>query len=105
MSEAMTLALLLGLMTVILLQVALLWRGSRPGEEAAALRTLQDGLDKGLARLERELREELARSRREDAEEAFRDREERAQSANLLGQAVSTQMGQLGTLQAERLEA
>jgi DNA recombination protein RmuC len=101
----MTLALLLGLMTVILLQVALLWRGSRPGEEAAALRTLQDGLDKGLARLERELREELARSRREDAEEAFRDREERAQSANLLGQAVSTQMGQLGTLQAERLEA
>lgn len=105
MSEAVTLALLLGLMTVILLQVALLWRGSRPGEEAAALRTLQDGLDKGLARLERELREELARSRREDAEEAFRDREERAQSANLLGQAVSTQMGQLGTLQAERLEA
>jgi DNA recombination protein RmuC len=56
-------------------------------------------------RLERELREELARGRREDAEEAFRDREERAQSANLLSQAVTTQVGQFGTLQAERLEA
>lgn len=105
MSDAMTLALLLGLMTVILLQVALLWRGSRPSDEAAGWRAVQEGIDKGLARLERELREELARARREDAEEAFRDREERAQSANLLGQAVSTQMGQLGTLQAERLEA
>ena len=56
-------------------------------------------------RLERELREELARGRREDAEESFRDREERAQSANLLSQAVTTQVGQFGTLQAERLEA
>ncbi|MBP8120778.1 MAG: DNA recombination protein RmuC, partial [Burkholderiales bacterium] len=53
----------------------------------------------------RELREELARGRREDAEEAFRDREERAQSATLLGQAVTTQVGQFGNLQAERLEA
>jgi DNA recombination protein RmuC len=48
-------------------------------------------------RLERELREELARGRREDAEESFRDREERAQSANLLSQAVTTQVGQFGT--------
>ena len=36
---------------------------------------------------------------------AFRDREERAQSANLLSQAVTTQVSQFGTLQAERLEA
>ncbi|OMG55227.1 recombinase RmuC [Azonexus hydrophilus] len=89
----------------MLLQVALLWRGSRTTDDSAGLRALQEAQEKGLARLERELREELARGRREDAEESFRDREERAQSATLLGQAVSTQMGQLGTLQAERLEA
>lgn len=104
MSETMALALPAVLVVVILLQVALLWRGGR-GDDAARLAALQDGFERGLARLERELREELARGRREDAEEAFRDREERAQSATLLGQAVSTQMGQLGTLQAERLEA
>ena len=51
------------------------------------------------------MREELARGRREDAEEAFRDREERAQSATLLGQAVTTQVGQFGSAQSERLEA
>ncbi|WP_083650878.1 DNA recombination protein RmuC [Azonexus hydrophilus] len=105
MSETMALALPAGLVVVMLLQVALLWRGSRTTDDSAGLRALQEAQEKGLARLERELREELARGRREDAEESFRDREERAQSATLLGQAVSTQMGQLGTLQAERLEA
>ncbi|MGB8242103.1 MAG: DNA recombination protein RmuC, partial [Azonexus sp.] len=45
------------------------------------------------------------RGRREDAEEAFRDREERAQSATLLSQAVTTQVGQFGSAQSERLEA
>ena len=58
-----------------------------------------------MVRLERELREELSRGRREDAEEAFRDRDERAHSSNLLSQTVTTQVGQFGTLQAERLEA
>ena len=101
----MALALPAALVVVILLQVALLWRGNRATDDSAGLRALQEAQEKGLARLERELREELARGRREDAEESFRDREERAQSATLLGQAVSTQMGQLGTLQAERLEA
>ena len=105
MSETMALALPAGLVVVMLLQVALLWRASRTTDDSAGLRALQEAQEKGLARLERELREELARGRREDAEESFRDREERAQSATLLGQAVSTQMGQLGSLQAERLEA
>ena len=79
-------------------------RGSRRGDDEVRLRALQEAQEKGLERLERELREELARSRREDAEEAFRDREERAQSATLLGQAVTTQVGQFGTAQSERLE-
>jgi DNA recombination protein RmuC len=105
MSEVIVQLLLAGMVVVILLQVALLWLGNRRPDDDARFRALQDTLERGMTRVERELREELARGRREDAEEAFRDREERAQSATLLGQAVSTQMGQLGTLQAERLEA
>ena len=105
MSETMGLALAVGVVVIILLQVALLLRGNRKQDDAERFRGLQEAQEKGLMRLERELREELARGRREDAEEAFRDREERAQSSNLLGQTITTQVGQFGTLQAERLEA
>jgi len=105
MSETMGLAVMAGVVVVILLQVAVLMRGNRRAEDDERFRALQEAQEKGLMRLERELREELARGRREDAEEAFRDREERAQSSNLLSQAVTTQVGQFGTLQAERLEA
>ena len=105
MSESLTLILLAGVVLVILLQVIALVRGNRRGDDEMRLRSLQEAQERGFERLERELREELVRSRREDAEEAFRDREERAQSATLLGQAVTTQVGQFGTSQAERLEA
>jgi len=105
MSETMGLALAVGVVVIILLQVALLLRGNRKQDDAERFRGLQEAQEKGLMRLERELREELARGRREDAEEAFRDREERAQSSNLLGQTITTQVGQFGNLQAERLEA
>src|SRR5574343_1208557 len=92
-----------------LIAAAILWSRRQGGQDGvamtAALNALAEAQEKGLVRLERELREELARGRREDAEEAFRDREERAQSSTLLGQAVSTQLAQLGGLQAERLEA
>lgn len=101
----MGLALIAAVVVVILLQVVLLLRGGRRPDDELHLRSLQEAQEKGMARLERELREELARGRREDAEEAFRDREERAQSSTLLGQALSTQVGQFGSLQAERLEA
>mgnify|MGYP003492722753 FL=1 len=105
MSESLTLILLAGVVLVILLQVIALVRGNRRGDDEMRLRSLQEAQERGFERLERELREELARGRREDAEEAFRDREERAQSATLLGQAMTTQVGQFGNLQAERLEA
>lgn len=98
-------ALLAGIAVVVLLQLVILWRGQGRGEDEVRLQSLREAQEKGLERLERELREELARGRREDAEEAFRDREERSQSANLLAQAVTTQIGQLGSLQGERLEA
>jgi len=104
MSETMGLALLAGVVVVILLQVALLLRSNRSDEELQ-IRAMQEAQEKGLTRLERELREELARGRREDAEESFRDRDERAQSSTLLAQTVTTQVGQFGSLQAERLEA
>ena len=92
------------LAVVIILQI-LIWLQGRRRDDRQALLALGESQEKGLARLERELREELARGRREDAEEAFRDREERAQSANLLSRTVTTQVGQFGTLQAERLDA
>jgi DNA recombination protein RmuC len=104
MSEALGLTLGVGMGVIILLQAILFWRG-RDTAASERLAELHAAMDKGLARLERELREELARGRREDAETAFRDREERAQSATLLSQSVSTQFGQFGALQAERLEA
>ncbi len=105
MNETAFLVLLAGLVAIVLLQVIALLRGSRRGDDNVRLRVLQETQEKGLERLERELREELARSRREDAEEAFRDREERAQSATLLGKAVTTQVAQFGTTQSERLES
>ena len=105
MSEMFAMALLAGIVIIILLQVLALWRGNRETEGERRLRSLQEAQEKGLERLERELREELARGRREDAEDAFRDREERAQSATLLGQAVTTQVGQFGSAQSDRLEA
>ncbi len=72
MSEAFTMILLAGIVLVIVLQVVVLLRGQRRGDDEMRLRALQEAQEKGLERLERELREELARSRREDAEEAFR---------------------------------
>ncbi|HEX6733379.1 MAG TPA: DNA recombination protein RmuC [Azonexus sp.] len=104
MSEVMGLTLGVGMGVIILLQAVMLWR-SRDHDAGTRLDDLRAALEQGLARVERELREELARGRREDAEAAFRDREERAQSATLLSQAVTTQVGQFGALQAERLEA
>ncbi len=101
----MGLALVAGVLVVILLQVVLLLRGNRRPDDEVRAKVQLEALEKGLMRLERELREELARGRREDADEAFRDREERAQSSTLLSQVVTTQVGQLGSLQAERLEA
>ena len=92
------------LAVVIILQIVI-WLQGRRRDDRQALLALGEAQEKGLARLERELREELARGRREDAEESFRDREERAQSANLLSRTVTTQVGQFGTLQAERLDA
>ena len=104
MIDAIQVALLAGLVLALALLAVLVLRG-RGDVSGRRLEDVEAEFARGLGRLERELREELARGRREDAEEAFRDREERAQSATRLGQAVTGQLGQLGTLQSERLEA
>lgn len=96
---------LAGLFLVLAIQLLILRRGANAQDDEARWQRLVDAQEKGLARLERELREELSRNRREDAEEAFRDRDERANSASLLSQTVTTQVGQFGTLQGERLDA
>lgn len=95
---------LAGLLLVLAIQLLMLRRGANTQDDEARWQRLVDAQEKGLARLERELREELSRNRREDAEESFRDRDERANSANLLSQTVTTQVGQFGTLQGERLD-
>ena len=105
MNDFLGLATLLGVVVNLLLLAALLWRGQQSSETKRRLDELREAFERGLGRLEREWREELARVRREEAEEAFRDRDERAQSSNLLAQTVTTQVGQFGSLQAERLEA
>lgn len=96
---------LAGLLLILAIKLLMLRRVENPQDDEARWQRLVDAQEKGLARLERELREELSRNRREDAEEAFRDRDERANSANLLSQTVTTQVGQFGTLQGERLDA
>jgi DNA recombination protein RmuC len=105
MSELMAWLVLAGLLLVLAIQLLMLRRGANAQDDEARWQRLVDAQEKGLARLERELREELSRNRREDAEEAFRDRDERANSASLLSQTVTTQVGQFGTLQGERLDA
>lgn len=104
MNDVISLLMLAAIVIVIILQVIILLRGRNQHADEMRFRSLQEVQEKGMARLERELREELSRGRREDAEEAFRDRDERAHSSNLLSQTVTTQVGQFGTLQAERLE-
>lgn len=98
--------LLLGIIALLLLMQWLGWlRDQRIQANIGRILAVQELNEKSIVRLERELREELSRNRREDAEEAFRDRDERAQSASLLSQTVTTQVGQFGTLQGERLDA
>jgi DNA recombination protein RmuC len=96
---------LAAVLLVLAIQLFILMRIKTSQDDESRWRSLIDAQEKGLARLERELREELSRNRREDAEESFRDRDERANSSNLLSQTVTTQVGQFGTLQGERLDA
>ena len=87
---------------VLLLQFVLLQRCGRKDD---SLEPGFSALQSGLERVERELRQEMARARQEAATAARGDREEQAQSLDRLTKALSAQVGQLGTLQGQQLEA
>ena len=87
---------------VLVLQFLLLQRAGRKDETVEpGFRTIEGGLE----RLERELRQELARVRQEAASAARGDREEQAQALDRLAKTLSAQVGQLGALQGQQLEA
>ena len=87
---------------VLVLQLVLLQRIGRKDE---SLEPAFNALQSGLERLERELRQEMARARQEATAAARGDREEQAQSLDRLTKTLSAQVGQLGTLQGQQLEA
>ena len=87
---------------VLLLQLVLLQRSGRKDD---ALDPFFRSVESGLERVERELREEMGRGRLEATAAARGDREEQAQSLDRLAKTLSGQLGQLGTLQGQQLEA
>ena len=91
---------------VLLLQIILLrrWAGHAAALEPG-FRALENSLERGLERTERELREEMARGRQEAAGSARGDREEHAQALDRLAKALAGQVGQLSALQGQQLEA
>ena len=87
---------------VLLLQLVLLQRSGRKDD---SLEPGFSALQSGLERVERELRQEMARARQESATAARGDREEQAQSLDRLAKTLSGQLGTLGTLQGQQLDA
>ena len=102
MSEVLLFGVLAIAIVGLGLQLVLLQRAGRQGDSLEpGLRSLESGLE----RLERELRQEMARGRQEASVAARGDREEQSQSLDRLAKTLSAQVGQLGTLQGQQLEA
>lgn len=98
-------SVLLGILILLQLGIVLVLWKKRDGTSNEAEVALRQELAAGFARLNQDLRQELALSRKESAETASREREERGQAAVHLAQTLSQQLGQLGAMQAERLDA
>lgn len=105
MTEVVMYTLLLVGVLVLLLQLLLLLRSTRKDDGLARSEPYFRSLESGLERVERELREELARSRQEAAQAARGDREEQTLSLDRLAATLADRLGQLGTLQAQQLDA
>ncbi|MDR3220884.1 MAG: DNA recombination protein RmuC [Candidatus Accumulibacter sp.] len=94
---------------LLLLQLVLLYLWQRAGRAADRLeprfRSLEDSLERGLERTERELRDEMARAGQAAASLARGDREAHAQALDRLANTLTGQVGQLSTLQGQQLEA
>ena len=102
MSDFVLYAVLLVALAVLAMQV-LVWQ--RTGRKDDGLDPYFRALGSGLERVERELREEMARGRREASTMARGDREEQSQSLARLTKALAGQVGQLGALQGQQLDA
>ena len=105
MNEVVLYGLLLIAVVGLLLQLLLLLRGARRSDPLEGAAPYFRALESGLERVERELREELARSRQEAGEAARGDRAEQSQSLARLAATLSDRLAQLGTLQAQQLDA
>lgn len=105
MSESLLLFQMLLSLLLLGAMVFLLWRSKDRQDSSLQLAPQFAALESALARQERALREELAGIRLEAGQEARRDREEQAQALVRLTQALNGQVGQLGQLQAQQLEA
>ena len=87
---------------VLFLQIFSLQRAGRKNDILEPFfRSIEDGLE----RVERELRLEVARGRQEAAATSRSDREEQSLSLDRLAKTLSSQLGQLGTLQGQQLES
>ena len=102
MSDFVLYAVLLVALAVLAMQV-LVWQ--RTGRKDDGLDPYFRALGSGLERVERELREEMARGRREALTMARGDREEQSQALARLTKALAGQVGQLGALQGQQLDA
>ncbi len=102
MSDGLLLAVLAVSAGVLVLQLVL-WQ--RAGRKEDSLEPAFNAVQSALERVERELRQEMARARQEAAAAARGDREEQAQALDRLAKTLSAQVGQLGTLQGQQLEA
>ncbi len=102
MSEFLLYGLVAMGVLVLILQLLVLQRSGRENDSlGSAFRSLEAGLE----RVERELRQEMARGRQDAATAARGDREELSQALDRLTKTLSTQVGQLGTLQGQQLES
>ena len=102
MSDGLLIAVLAVSIGVLVLQL-ILWQ--RAGRKDESLEPAFNAVQSALERVERELRQEMARARQEAAATARGDREEQAQALDRLAKTLSVQVGQLGTLQGQQLEA
>ena len=102
MSELLVYGLAAMGVAVLVLQWVLLQRTGRKDE---SLEPAFNALQSGLERVERQLREEMAQARQEAMAAARGNREEQAQALDRLSKTLAAQVGQLGTLQGQQLEA
>lgn len=102
MTDFLLYAAVVLLLVIIGLQIVI---ARRSGQKDVSLDPYFRSLETGIERVERELREELARGRLESANTARADRDEQAQSLDRLAKTLSTQVGQLGSLQGQQLES